>query len=74
MKKNNRKRVSKSFLGGGIALAMFLILSYFIKLNVEGGTNYNTQDSLLGVVIFHNPFILGFYVLIVVVLIVKAWK
>lgn len=51
-----------SFVGFGILLV--LAVSYFIKIEVDSGSNFVVNDSLLGIVIFHNPFVLGLYVLI----------
>ncbi|MBX4196720.1 hypothetical protein KW805_03975 [Candidatus Pacearchaeota archaeon] len=56
----------------GIIILVFLGISYFIPLTIDSGANYNTTTPLLGILIFHNPFILGLYVLIAVVLIVKG--
>ena len=56
----------------GVVIFIILLSGYFIKVELESGYNYSTQDSILGVLIFHNPFILAIYVLILVVLIVKG--
>ena len=56
----------------GVAIFLILLLSFFVKIKVEDGLNYITYDTLLGILIFHNPFVLGIYVLIVVILIVKS--
>jgi len=56
----------------GISILVFLLVSYFIKFQVDSGSNYTTLDSLLGILIFHNIFVLLLYVLIVVVLIFKS--
>jgi len=58
----------------GIGILAFLAISYFLKINIDSGANYLIKDSLLGIVIFHNPFILAIYVLIAVVLIVKNFR
>jgi hypothetical protein len=58
----------------GILIIVFLIISYFIKINVDSGDNYVTQDSLLGIAIFHNPFILGLYILTAFALITSGSK
>jgi len=50
----------------GIIFGIFLVLIYFIKFDVESGANYNVQDSLLGVLIFHNVFVFAIYVLIAI--------
>ena len=53
----------------GILVPILLAISYFIKINVESGANYATKTSLLGYIIFYNPFILGIYVLIAIYLV-----
>ena len=53
----------------GISIIILLIISYFIKFTVEEGSNYALESSLLGAVIFYNPFILGIYLLIALVFI-----
>ncbi len=58
----------------GILIILFLIIAYFIKFTVEEGANYSVQSSLLGIVIFHNPFILAIYILIAIVLIFRKEK
>jgi uncharacterized membrane protein len=54
----------------GIGLAVLFVLSYFVKIRVETGYNYMIDDSLMGVIIFHNPIIFIIYVLILIALIV----
>ena len=54
----------------GITILAILIISYFIKINVESGANYQTSDSFLGIIIFHNPFVLLVYLAISSALIV----
>ncbi len=58
----------------GIGILAILILSYFIDIDVESGSNYNVKSSLLGALIFYNPFILGLYILISTVFILKSFK
>ena len=58
----------------GIVILAFLAISYFIKINIDSGANYIVKDSILGLVIFHNPFILAIYILVAVVLIVKEFN
>ncbi|MEK6846884.1 MAG: hypothetical protein AABY16_01820 [Nanoarchaeota archaeon] len=65
---------SKPKFFAGISIALILIISYFIKLNVEEGTNYQTSDTLLGILIFHNPFILLIYLSIATALIISGIK
>ena len=58
----------------GIAILIVLVVGYFVKVRVDSGVNFIYLDSLLGIMIFHNPFILGLYILGAVVLIVKGRK
>ena len=69
MKIRNKKR-----FGIGIGTLSFLILAYFIKIPIESGANYLITDSLLGLLIFHNLYILITYSLIAIVLIWKSLK
>jgi uncharacterized membrane protein len=65
---------NKKYFGIGIGALIFLILSYFIKIPIESGTNYLITDSLLGILIFHNLYILIIYSLIAIFLIWKSLK
>lgn len=65
---------NKWFLFIGLIVLIFLIISYFVTFISEEGQNYQTTDNLLGAVIFHNPFILGLYILVATVLIVSGLK
>jgi len=56
----------------GIIILAFLIVSYFTKINLDRGSNYIVKSSLLGIIIFNNPFILGIYILISLILIIKS--
>lgn len=58
----------------GIAILVLILISYFIPLTIDQGSNFLVKDSLLGVIIFHNPFILGLYILASLALIIKNWK
>ena len=64
----------KVYFWTGIIILAVIIISYFIKFQVDYGTNYAIKDSLLGMLIFHNPWILGLYILIVIFLILKGIK
>ena len=66
------KRKTSVFIG--IIILIILAISYFININVENGINYTINSSLLGVIIFYNPFILAFYIFIAVVLIKKSFS
>jgi hypothetical protein len=61
----------KSFVFGVIIL-LILICSYFIKINLENGLNYYVEDSLLGIIIFHNVFFLLAYILLGIFLIFRG--
>lgn len=58
----------------GVALFVFLLASYFIKINIDSGSNYATQDSLLGILIFHNLFVLLFYIALILFIISRGIK
>ena len=66
--------MKKSYLITGIVIAIVLLGSYFISISLEEGGNYVTETSLLGVLILYNPFILGIYILIDLVFIMKGIK
>tara|TARA_Y100000034_G_scaffold123127_1_gene169485 strand:- start:297 stop:506 length:210 start_codon:yes stop_codon:yes gene_type:complete len=65
---------NKKYFRIGVGILIFLILSYFIKIPIESGTNYLITDSLLGILIFHNLYILIIYSLIATFLIWKSLK
>ena len=56
----------------GLVIILLLIIFYFVEVDVDSGTNYVVQTPLLGVIIFHNAFILGLYILISVSLIISG--
>lgn len=68
------KIARKGYFWTGLAILLLSVIFYFIRFQVDSGSNYITYDSLLGVIIFHNPFLLGLIVLIIVVLIAKGFK
>jgi len=63
---------SKKYFFFGILIFLVLIVSYFVKFDIDSGANYNIEERLLGVIIFHNPFILGIYLLIGIILILRG--
>jgi len=63
----------KSFYTG-IAILIFLLVSYFIKFQVDAGSNYLVYDSLLGILIFHNLFVLVAYIIIGVILVILGLR
>lgn len=60
---------NKLLLWSGLIIIFVLVGSYFVKINIEKGVNYNVKSSLLGIIIFYNPLILGIYLLIAISLI-----
>ncbi len=58
----------------GIFILILMVLAYLYNVPVIGDYGYTVNDSLLGILIFHNPFVLGLYFLIVIVLIVIGIK
>ncbi len=58
----------------GILILIVLALSYFININIEKEAGYIVQTTLLGILIFYNPFILGIYILIAIILIAKGGR
>ena len=65
---------NKNYFWIGILILLFLFTSYFIKITTEKGANYEVKSSILGLLIFHNPFILGIYILIAIILMLKNNK
>ena len=61
----------KLFLWFGITIIIILIVSTFIKIQVDSGTNYGTNSLLLGILIFYSPIVLLIYIAIALFLI---WK
>lgn len=59
----------KAFLIAGIAWLVFLGVAYGLPVQTEAGDNYIIEDTLLGIAIFHNPLILGLYMLVGVALV-----
>ncbi len=58
----------------GIVLLIFLLVSYFIKFEIDSGLNYSTKDSLLGMLIFHNIFVLISYIVLIFFIISRGIK
>lgn len=58
----------------GILILIFLAGSYFIKISIDQGANYNTKSPLLGVIIFHSPIVLIIYLMIIVIFIWLNFK
>lgn len=57
--------------GIGIVIIFLIVVSYFVTFTVDSGANFETKDRLLGIIIFHNPFILAIYVIISIILIMN---
>ena len=68
------KRKNTVFFWVGLLILAFLLTSYFIPIKVDSGANYMVKDSLLGIIIIHNPFILGIYILIGFIFIANGIK
>lgn len=60
------------FFISGLVILTILIASYFIKIEIDSGQNYILQTPFLGVIIFHNPFILALYILITIIIFFKS--
>lgn len=71
VKMNIRK---ERYFWAGIIIALLIVVSYFVKIKVEAGLNYEVYDSILGILIFHSPIVFALYALISIVLIVKGLK
>lgn len=67
MKKNG-------FFWTGFGILVFLAVAYFIRVPIEFGADYIVRSSLLGVLIFHNVFVFGIYVLVGLFFIWKGLK
>ena len=72
--KKTNKNNKVVYLISGVFIVLTLIVSYFIKINVDSGGNYTINERALGILIFHNPFILALYILVAIVLIAKGRK
>ncbi len=57
----------------GSSLLLVLAASYFIRFSIDGGSNFLVQDRLLGILIFHNPFVLALYALLGIACIIRAY-
>jgi len=64
-----KRRKENICLALGILILLFLTASYFIKIDLDSGANYNLETRLLAVLIFYNLFFLALYILIAVSLI-----
>ncbi|PIN89926.1 hypothetical protein COU60_02430 [Candidatus Pacearchaeota archaeon CG10_big_fil_rev_8_21_14_0_10_34_76] len=64
----------KLYLYFGIGIFLALTFSYFIKIPLNSGSNYVTTTSILGLLMFYNPFILGAYIVIATILIYNGIK
>ena len=61
--------IRKLYLLAGILLGALLAVSYFVKLEIEEELGSVVKDSLLGILIFHNPLVLAVYIIIILILI-----
>ncbi|HVY01359.1 MAG TPA: hypothetical protein VHA12_01185 [Candidatus Nanoarchaeia archaeon] len=55
-----------------IIISLLLFISSFIEINLEQGANYSVVDSLLGIIIFHNVYVLSSIILILSLMIAKS--
>jgi hypothetical protein len=58
----------------GILVFLILFISYFVRFEIDSGSNYAVRDSLLGIIIFHNFIVLILYALIGIFLILTGIK
>lgn len=58
----------------GLLIVLFLVFSYFLRIEIDSGANYTVTDSLLGIIIFHNFFVLIIYSLIALFFIFTGFK
>ena len=69
------KEMKKNYMVFWVILIVIVLVGiYFIKVNIEKGANYNVKSSVLGIIIFHNPFVLIFYLVLITILIVRRFK
>lgn len=66
--------IKKYYFFPGVIILIVILISYFTRIKVNSDINSITYDKLLGIVIFHNPFILLIYIVIAIILIVKSIK
>ena len=53
----------------GLIVAFLLLATYFVKIKIDAGSNFIVRDSLLGILIFHNAFVLLIYALVIAFLV-----
>ena len=58
----------------GIGILVLLVIAYFIPYTAEEGGNYLVKERILGIIIFHNPFILALYILAGTVLLFEGLR
>jgi len=58
----------------GISIVFVLLFGYFLKIEVDSGANYAVNDTLLGIIIFHNLFIFIIYLLIALFFIFTGFR
>lgn len=68
------KIVNKSRFYIGISIVLFLVLSYFVNIDVDSGANYTVTDTLLGIIIFHNLYVFILYLIVSLFFIVTGIK
>lgn len=68
----NVKIDNKRLFYTSLGISVFLILSYFIKFQIDAGANYTVKDSLLGILVFHNIYVISAYILVLAILFAKS--
>jgi uncharacterized membrane protein len=63
---------NKKLFYSAIIVALLLFFSAFIEINSEQGANYTVVDSLLGIIIFHNIYVLSSIILILFLIVAKS--
>jgi hypothetical protein len=63
---------SLSLFWFGVGISLFLLISAIISVPVEGGSNYYTTDSLLGILINHDIVALSTYILIIALILASS--
>ena len=66
-------KTRKGFLTTGFLIILFLFVSWFIPV-LDEGSNYVIEDSLLGIIIFHNLFVLLGYILVAIIFVLLGLK
>jgi len=68
------KVVSKSRLFFGIVILLLLFSSYFIKIDVDTGDNYQTFSRLTWILVFNSAYVLIAYLLVACFFVFTGFK